>query len=255
MKKKTIGFTLIELLVVIAIIAILAMLLLPALERARQAARQSSCLSNQHNLAIAIFHYWDANDDFLHPAHMNYGVPSQFHSARPSPHESLYLMQAIRNKEMFLCPSWGTNYTNRYGARSYPHYTSGSGYNGAGYYNADPLSEDYGTHPGDGKHFMFIFDYPFNHHWPGPYSKRLTQTRQPVKVICMTEGPLAGPGGGGGAYSYTYAAIMKSGYYGQPYADGCQLHIGGYNYLFYDGHCAKLSLEQKNDPKFVKWEN
>ncbi len=47
------GFTLIELLVVIAIIAILAAILFPVFARAREKARQSSCMSNQRQIALA----------------------------------------------------------------------------------------------------------------------------------------------------------------------------------------------------------
>jgi len=59
------GFTLIELLVVIAIIAILAAILFPVFARAREKARQSSCLSNVKQLDLAVQMYIQDYDEML----------------------------------------------------------------------------------------------------------------------------------------------------------------------------------------------
>jgi prepilin-type N-terminal cleavage/methylation domain-containing protein/prepilin-type processing-associated H-X9-DG protein len=64
-RRETEAFTLIELILAIAILGILAALLLPTLGRSKASARSAACLSNLHQIGLALQQYVDESENRL----------------------------------------------------------------------------------------------------------------------------------------------------------------------------------------------
>jgi len=98
MKKMTRGggFTLIELLVVIAIIAILAAILFPVFSKAREKARQTTCTSNQKQLATATMMYVQENEETM-------------------PGTDFWSVVDGASGKILICPTAGKKIANAYG--------------------------------------------------------------------------------------------------------------------------------------------
>jgi len=100
------GFTLIELLVVIAIIAILAAILFPVFAKAREKARQSSCLSNVKQIGLGVLQYAQDYDEklpnkwwwFVH-------TPTGYTTSTNYLTWPEVVMPYIKNDQVWQCPS------------------------------------------------------------------------------------------------------------------------------------------------------
>ena len=136
------SFTLLEVLVVIAIIAILASMLMPALQKAREKARQGVCINNLRQIGLTTMLYAQDYNGYL-PIALNYDHPNP---SRRSPFGLFVLKNYVENTGIYNCPS---DTTRTPGTTAWP---------GNGHYL------NYSWHEGNNQGYLWWF---YNRYWNG----------------------------------------------------------------------------------------
>jgi|LSQX01.3.fsa_nt_gb prepilin-type N-terminal cleavage/methylation domain-containing protein/prepilin-type processing-associated H-X9-DG protein len=194
MRRK--GFTLIELLVVIAIIAILAAILFPVFARAREKARQTSCLSNLKQISLAVIMYTQDYDDRMP------GRACAWNAATQTGYWHDLVQPYVKNEQLFICPS-SPNFNVT------PSRSGGYGYNGYGTTGSNGLGWRYAASDGS---------VQTSQHAPS-----LAAVKEPASMIMLSE-----PGS-------HVAEVRGTGAAGTTYAPGTR-HNEGVNAAHVDGH-------------------
>jgi len=221
------GFTLIELLVVIAIIAILAAILFPVFARAREKARQTSCLSNLRQVGTALMMYmqdYDGNTPILQLCGTAGINVNQLPQGALTPY--------IKNVNIWECPSGPKDpctASNDFGGSAL---SSDGGYH---------LPREFVGHSVTVTVVNSVFGYEIGACPAGPTTVNESSIQQPASRAAFGDGPKAL---GGGPGTILYPNACKAYCDASVRTDANTRHNGGSNLVFMDGHAKWLNTRQ-----------
>jgi prepilin-type N-terminal cleavage/methylation domain-containing protein/prepilin-type processing-associated H-X9-DG protein len=208
------SFTLIELLVVVAIIAILAAMLLPALQQAREKAKQAVCMSHEKQLYLAMMMYVDDNDGWLPRAFVDYSL----RISREHWYSYMFMGQYLgRNPEGMPPPP-----QNLPGVYRCPSQTW------------DPEGKKFGD---TGEYYCSAYCMNYISDW-----QKFNRVPTPANKIAFLDGR-----GTGGYCSGDWTNIVND-------PRTSLTHSGGPNCLFFDGHVTWMKFDdlEDNNVRYLK---
>ena len=224
--RKTKAFTLVELLVVIGIIALLISILLPALNKARQAAQTVQCMSNMRQVGLAIQMYVNNHKGTVPIVYWPYDPKTfRWYQFLQNSKDLTYTLSdydsTVKISRVLLCPAMPQMSLSP----TVPDetYRMANGFLGYG------MSLQLGLTYRDG-----VLTY-------GPV--KMNVVKDAANVVMATETNKWGAGYVGGYYVYSFASTDINGQLSWPWHPN-----GGCNVLWCDGHVTTVNAADPKNP-------